>query len=81
MNHSLQVLGAIEMLLLLKEERVRYKRQASSRLTVCWVRERDAFIISEIRRIVSPFSALLHAVSFAAVFAGPSLAPWNMVVI
>jgi hypothetical protein len=56
-DHSLEVLGAVESLLLLHEEDIRHERNAANVLAVCWVRERVALIVGEVGRIVFPLAA------------------------
>lgn len=57
MNHSLEVLGAVESLLLLHEEDIRHERNAANVLAVCWVGERVALIVGEVGRIVFSLAA------------------------
>jgi hypothetical protein len=61
MDHSFQILGAIEMLLLLKQEGIRHQRQPAGGLAMRRVWERYAFIVCEVGRIIRPFSRALHS--------------------
>lgn len=56
-HHALEVLRAIERLLLLEEEYIGSQRNASNRLAVFGIRPWDAFIVSEVCAVVLTFAA------------------------
>jgi hypothetical protein len=56
-DHSLEIFGAVESLLLLHEENIRHERNAADVLAVCWVGERVALIVGEVRRVVFSLAA------------------------
>ena len=56
-NHSLEVLRAVESLLLLHEEDIRHQWNAANVLAVCWVGEWVALVVGEVGRIVFSLAA------------------------
>lgn len=59
MHHTLEVLAAVESLLLLKQEGVADKRQASNSLAVVWVWPWDTLSVREVWSIVLAFATTL----------------------
>ena len=64
-NHALEVLRAVEGLLLLHKVDVRHHGDTADSLAVCWIRHWDALIVGEVGRIVFSFATFGVAGHFA----------------
>lgn len=61
MNHPLQILRPIKMLLLLQQKRIRNRQHTTRRLTMRAIRKRNTFIIREIKPTIGSFTRSLDA--------------------
>lgn len=75
MNHPLQVLGAVEVLLFLQQESVRHQGQSTCRLAVSGIGKGDAFVVGEVGPVILPLAALLNPCQLGRRPGGPVIGP------
>lgn len=75
MNHPLQVLRAVEVLLFLQQESVRHQGQSTRRLAVSGIGEGNALVVGEVGPVILPLAALLNPRQLGRRPGGPVISP------